>query len=305
MNADVLPELDLLPSGCLVTSGLDARDERRIVYANHYVSEVLRFPPENLVGHPLSSLLTRASGVFFDTYVLPMLLHEGRCDEILIELLTPAGEQIPVIANAVVGDVARGLIYWSFFNATQRNKFYDELLEARRLLEEKGASLYYQSITDELTGLLNRRELVRRAEIIAEQARRSHNSMSVLVLDIDHFKRINDTLGHAEGDRILTELGALFREQGRLSDVIARFGGEEFVFVLPDADENRALGVASRLHRLVGRIKVADEPVTVSIGIALSESFEQLDYLQMFEQADRAVYQAKAQGRDQTVIYRG
>jgi len=298
---------DHFPCGCMITLHGDgaAEGERRIVYSNRYVQDELGLPIEALDQRPLAALLTRASNIFFNSYVLPMLMHEGRCDEILLELIAADGGKIPVVANAVAEPDPDGAerVHWGLFNASRRDKLYSELLEARRLLEEKGASLYLQSITDELTGLLNRRELTRRGTLLVERARRTGRPLALLMLDVDHFKRLNDSLGHVQADRVLVQLGTLFRKYGRNTDVIARYGGEEFVFVLPEADAERAQGAAQRLHELAAEVASAAGPISVSIGISLATADDNPGYKVLLEQADQAVYAAKAAGRNCTRFF--
>ncbi|SEL28350.1 diguanylate cyclase (GGDEF) domain-containing protein [Halomonas daqiaonensis] len=297
------PSLDLFPCGCMITPGMGEAGSLTIISANRYFEEVLGIPLQGLLHQPLVTLLTRASGIFFDSFMLPMLLHEGRCDEILLDIRTPSGERVPVIVNTVLEASGEQLIYWSLFKATQRNRLDQELISTRSRLEEKSAMLEELTRRDELTGLLNRRELRRRADLILAQSRRTDVSVAVLMLDIDHFKEINDTRGHAEGDRILEALGCLFRGQGREADIIARVGGEEFVFMASGLNEQEAVQAAQRLHELAGQVPMAGDPLTISIGISLSSGDSGLTYQELFKRADMALYEAKSEGRNRTLVY--
>lgn len=297
------PTLDHLPCGCLVTASPDQAASRCVLIANRYCVDVLGFEPDGLVGQPLSALLTPASNIFLESYAVPMLLREGRCSELLLEVLSPRNGVVQVVANAVFDPADEGRVVWTLFDATQRDRLYQELINTRRMLEEKSDQLYELSITDELTGLYNRRELMGRVEVIMAQARRRESPVSVLMVDLDHFKRINDECGHAEGDRVLTQLGKLFREEARLSDVIARYGGDEFVFVLPDADEGAAVAVAERLHAVSRGVSVGGETVTLSIGVCSSQRMGGYAWESLLDGADQAVYQAKAQGRNCSAVH--
>jgi diguanylate cyclase (GGDEF)-like protein len=286
------PTLDQIPCGCLVTTALDAPVPRSVLFANRYLVDVFGFAPDALVGQPLSALLTPASNLFLESYGIPMLLRDRRCSELLLEIRSPRDGVVPVVANALLDADTEGVI-WTLFDATQRDKLYQELVDTRRLLEEKSDQLYELCITDELTGLFNRRELLIRVEVVMAQARRRGSPVSALMVDIDHFKDINDSHGHVVGDRVLARLGKLFREEGRLSDVIARFGGEEFVFVLPDTDERAAIAVAA----------TEGIAVTLSIGVCSSARVGAHSWDVLLDGADQAVYLAKAGGRNRSAVY--
>lgn len=296
------PDPDTFPCGCLTTTGLNHFGQRTILYANRYFYDRLGCTEESLVGNSLSALLTPASCILVETFMLPMLKQKGHCDEILLEVQQASGDKIPVVANVSIEPGYSENIAWSFFNAVQRNKLYQELVELRRAEEEKAERFEALSGIDELTGLINRRKLYERSELVLAQARRSGKPVAMLMMDIDHFKIINDSMGHVEGDRILEKLGTRLREQGRETDIIARYGGEEFVIMLPDANKSQARSAAQRLHAIANQIKVKDEPLTVSIGVSYTMHNSQLTFQNLFQTADAALYQAKDQGRNRTCV---
>ena len=152
------------------------------------------------------------------------------------------------------------------------------------------------ALTDSLTGLANRRGGDDAAQREASRTRRAGRPMSFLLADIDHFKRVNDSYGHAEGDRVIRDVAATLAYCLRSSDVAARWGGEEFLAVLPDADLARAQQVAERVRAAVELI-VGEPLVTVSIGCAQLEANERVEAA--IGRADAALYQAKAAGRNQ------
>jgi diguanylate cyclase (GGDEF)-like protein len=156
---------------------------------------------------------------------------------------------------------------------------------------------------DELTGLSNRRAFNRLARRLFERARFEHGRLAALVIDIDHFKRINDRLGHAEGDQVLVRVAGAISSAVDPGDAIARVGGEEFCALLPGAGHHEAIATAERIRAVLRNHPVgpAGMPVTVSIGVAellpLDRSIEHL-----IERADTALLTAKVSGRDRVVV---
>lgn len=303
-NKQWLP--DDFPCACLVMTSPQRLEGRVLLYANTYAERLLGIPREVLTGRKFTELLTPASNIMLDTYLLPLLLHEGACEEVVLDLKGGSGQVIPVVANATLNSGKDGYICWSLFDARRRNQMDHELIQARRHLEAHNEKLYALSVTDELTGLVNRRQLKRRAEQLLAQARRSRSPVSVIVLDIDNFKQVNDTEGHLAGDEILKRLAAVLHDHARESDVVGRYGGEEFSFVLPDTREADALAFAKRLHALVSNIQAGGKPLTISIGVVSSEQQEGdlSSYETLFELADRAMYEAKMAGRNRTLVAR-
>lgn len=150
---------------------------------------------------------------------------------------------------------------------------------------------------DSLTGALNRRALIEAAELELARCRRNHGIMALLMIDLDHFKAINDTHGHPVGDRVLVDFVARVKNLLRQPDRFGRFGGEEFVALLPETPLNEARVVAERLRAMI-EAKTEDlPPCTVSIGVTVSRSDDAgLD--EIISRADAALYQAKHAGRN-------
>lgn len=272
---------------------------RNIIYANTYFSHELKWDLETLIGKNSDDLFTYSSKIFFESYLMPTLLHEKKCEEMQLTLFDGNGKRIPILVNTRIDE--KGHIFWSLFNASKRDKLYEELIKARKKLEEQTKTLISMASTDELTGLMNRREINLRGPELINQAKRFENTISLLMIDIDHFKKINDSFGHVEGDRLLKELGLRLQTFGRQTDLIARFGGEEFIMLLPDTDEAGTKLFAIRLHELMSNIKFNDTPVTISIGVTISDGSQNLENLT--KQADTALYRAKGDGRNRTEFY--
>ncbi|MBI4125016.1 MAG: diguanylate cyclase [Deltaproteobacteria bacterium] len=166
------------------------------------------------------------------------------------------------------------------------------------------AQLYTQtrelSVTDELTGVFNRRHFNQVLQLEWKRAVRFKRELSVLMIDIDFFKKYNDTFGHPKGDEALKKMGRLLDKNLREVDTVARFGGEEFVALLPDTDKRGALAVAEKLRHLVQeQVKC----ITVSIGVAtFPEDVKEMDDL--IDHADIALYDAKDQGRNRVYVFK-
>jgi len=166
---------------------------------------------------------------------------------------------------------------------------------ARARTAEALARLRTQSEVDPLTGTLNRRGLRRALDREIEQSRRSRASLSLLLIDIDRFKEINDRFGHLAGDDVLRAIADTLTEAVRGGDVVARLGGDEFVLVLPDAGAEASAEVADRIREQVGKIRVADSDhrISLSIGTVIEPAGARGVEL-LLDAADRAMYRNKA-----------
>lgn len=177
-------------------------------------------------------------------------------------------------------------------------KLAAQLCTANRKLEEL-------ALTDELTGLLNRRAADDGLRREFSRANRYQRDLSVLLLDVDHFKGVNDTYGHGVGDVCLQLVGGVLREQSRTSDIATRYGGEEFLVIAPDTDEDGALLLGERLRRCVQESSrsLAEGPaeLTVSIGVSTLGHQDTTDAL--VQGADQALYTAKRDGRNRVQLH--
>jgi diguanylate cyclase (GGDEF)-like protein len=158
--------------------------------------------------------------------------------------------------------------------------------------------------TDMLTGMLNRRRMSDHLQKELAHARAQNHPLSVMLLDIDHFKFINDEYGHARGDHVIIAVGEILRANMRQQDLVARWGGEEFLILQPDAAVDAAHDTAERIRRAVAAYVVRDEqdatPVTVTIGVASWCDGERPE--ETMQRADAALYAGKRAGRDRVVI---
>lgn len=174
-----------------------------------------------------------------------------------------------------------------------------------RVIASQHRRLTTEVMTDPLTGLMNRRALGETLDDSIAFARKTQVSMALLELDLDHFKRINDRFGHAAGDDVLREVGAMLSSNLRAGDLAYRLGGEEFLVLLHGVHHDDAFRLADALRTgLSERPALVGCRVTASIGLAMLEAHD-VDWQSWFERADRALYKAKAGGRDRLVSHYG
>ncbi len=233
---------------------------------------------------------------------------------------TPARYFLVAAVAAMLGAVSTALSTWGFipfntwtFRAVDIGMLLDATLLAlaltyqfrvgqkQRLRAEELATL------DPLTGINNRRAFYDKTAALWNSTRRLDHDVSVILLDIDRFKNINDAFGHAYGDEVLTATAELLSRCVREQDVIARWGGEEFILLLPETDAREAAALAERLRREMATIRMhqsgIDSPVTASFGVAQREAHHP-NLEALISAADHFLYQSKALGRDR-VTYKG
>lgn len=176
------------------------------------------------------------------------------------------------------------------------------VLSAELEVQEKAEELVHQSRHDDLTGVASRAWVLERLERELERHRRKPGRLGLLLLDLDHFKSVNDTYGHLVGDQVLVAAAQALEEGSRGDDLVGRYGGEEFVVMLPDLDLEAATRVAERMRRRLGEVRVEtgseDGPisVTASFGVVEAGPDETVDGL--LGRADDLLYRAKRAGRD-------
>ena len=214
---------------------------------------------------------------------------------------TALGQVLFLSARGEVGEVADGLRAGAVDYL--RKPVDPAELEARvgvaLRLHAAEAGLRHLALTDALTGLANRRHALDQLDRASSASRRWHLPIGVLLVDVDHFKAVNDTHGHDVGDEVLAEVAARLSCAVREEDLVARWGGEEFLVLTVGVDAGGAVALARRLHRAVADrpVDLADASplaVTVSVGVAHGGG----DHHPLLVEADRALYRAKDQGRD-------
>lgn len=221
-------------------------------------------------------------------------MHPDRSVETPIEIDTPDE----------MGDLARALNRMKTEIKDAQNKLeqYAETLEAK--VEERTHELKLLAITDPLTGIYNRGHFFALANQMLLEARRMNYPFSVAIIDIDHFKNVNDRFGHAAGDHALRQVTAVMQAQIRQMDVIGRYGGEEFVLALPAANRTEALLIGERIVAAVRDAQMIHEShafnISISCGIA-SRNGENETLENILQKADESLYKAKEAGRDRAV----
>ncbi len=180
-------------------------------------------------------------------------------------------------------------------NQITNKRLLDKVHDIRR-------ELYALATTDKLTGCHNRHSLMEFSDKFIAQARRHSYPVSMMVIDLDHFKSINDEHGHASGDIVLQEIGNLLIRSFREGDLVARFGGEEFVVLMSHCDAAFALDKAESLRTEIEALKPHDLPITTSIGVCTLDGEATGDFEALFSSADKGVYEAKESGRNRVVF---
>lgn len=253
-------------------------------------------------------LLSRES---FAIVIVDQSLPDGKGLGFLTELSTTDSEAIRILISGFIDPVElsksinAGALHRLIIKPWDNDYVLVQMMEAlqsHKLLIEKNA-LARLAITDPITELNNHRRFQDALKVEVQRAQRHNRPLSLLMIDIDHFKNYNDRYGHPAGDRLLAELSKRIVASVRNLDIVARYGGEEFAVIMPDTSADDALKVAERI-----RIAIEVDPfavfhspdqakVTVSVGVAsLKPNFE------LVEEADKALYKAKNLGRNRSVL---
>jgi len=236
----------------------------------------------------------------------PMIVNNIREDDLFIKSETSYVRSIACIPMIVYSDVI-GVI--NVTNKKKGKEFTDEDVEMLKAVADQAAvavnkaQLWDMAVTDSLTGLYVRRYFMVKLQEEIHRADRYNKRLSVIMADLDRFKKINDTYGHDAGDRALKIISNFLQKNIRDVDAIARYGGEEFVMLIPDADKEAAFCLAERLRDELAKVELEDlPPITISLGIATYPS-DSTDLEELIKRADAAMYEAKKQGRNKAVKF--
>lgn len=244
----------------------------------------------------------------------PLLVTRGRHpegDALLSSLHSASALVLPLsVENRVLGSLQFYSDSATAFTAEDAQLLWILVLVTENLLgrEYANEALLRFAFTDYLTGMKTRGYFEQQLEQELKRSDRRRSPLALLMIDIDLFKKINDTYGHHVGDQILRDISTILMKDMREIDIVARYGGEEFVIVLPETDERGAVLVAQRLRRAVEAANFfAGSPdeirkLTISIGVAVSGQ-DGLHRRELIEAADSALYEAKAQNRNRVITY--
>jgi diguanylate cyclase (GGDEF)-like protein len=245
------------------------------------------------------------AGRVFQTGV-PMVVNKAGEEELFIDPDSSFVSSIVCIPMMVYSDVL-GVI--NVTNKKGDQGFSQEDVEMLKAVADQAAvainkaQLWEMAVTDSLTGLYVRRYFLAKFQDEIHRVERYGKVLSIVMADLDRFKRVNDTHGHTAGDRVLEAVGKFLEKNIRDVDIVARFGGEEFVILLPEADKHEAYTVSERLREKFSKIKFDSLPsLTISLGIA-SYPEDGKDLEMLIKRADAAMYAAKLSGRNKVVKY--
>ena len=290
--------------------------DRRIVLANNSAAAMIDTSADAQIGKSLNDW----GWVKDEQWMAPWdsAIESGDApQDFTAQLECTDGRRLIVVSCTLLGDVdaeRRGVMV-TLNDKSDLHRKNDELtaalshLEAsERALAEKNDELQTQATTDPLSGLMNRRALLTSFAEIHEYSRQQHKPLVCIMIDIDHFKSINDTHGHGVGDEVICAVASCLQQSARKDDFVGRYGGEEFVLVIPDTTLEEGYAFAERLRKTIlllpQSVNLSIDRLTVSIGLSLADpDLEAKTIDQLLEQADQALYGAKESGRNRVISY--
>ena len=284
------------------------------------IQRILEEDGIDLQQHP-SLMFATSAGALESLYPVSLFPLLGPCKQERLAALFPLSRRPPSSAallplvrhGRLIGSLNIGSDSAQRFVKGVRTDFFEHLAAVVSICFENATNLERlkrQGLTDTLTATNNRRFFDQRLHEEVEASKRNMNVLSCLLLDIDHFKQVNDTYGHQMGDKVLREVAALIRGHMRESDVLSRYGGEEFASLLSETSEKEALEVAERIRASIqGKgfdMNGKEFCVTISIGVATfrpdaDPSYKQMQGEYLIGIADKALYTAKANGRNRVI----
>lgn len=297
-----------------------------IIEVNQTFLDMMGYTRVDLVQQHIESIMSIPNKLMFHTYFYPFINLNGHVDEMFLTLKDSQGHALPFLLNGRrLESEGIEVIDCILVRMTKRIDYELELRNAKKQIEEAywekdqalvkleqiyleieqkqeelialNANLMELSVTDKLTGLKNRRFFQQNLEEQMIHCSKQEQPFSIFMIDIDHFKTVNDTWGHQMGDYVLEEISNILRNHVRQGDVVARYGGEEFVFILPKTDVAESKRIAEILRLAVAGSTWKTGTITISIGIA---TYTPMDSdTTILQKADHALYVSKENGRNQ------
>lgn len=303
-----------------------------MIEVNNTFLEWMGLKQENLVGKHFDFLLTTGNKLIFHSYFFPNINLHGYVEELFINLRNQNGESIPYLMNArrveqgsiemidcILVQMKKRIDYELELRTTKKQmeeayieknlafakleQIYLEIEKKQIELMEINSGLVEISNTDKLTGIPNRRFFQEKLEEQIECYRKEQKTFSLLIIDIDHFKKVNDTYGHQIGDIVLVKLANILKNQARPEDIPARFGGEEFTIILPNTDVEEAIAIA---QNIIQKVELAEWKETGSLTISIgAATFTKKDTEEsIVKNADQALYSSKETGRNRATHFK-
>ncbi|SFE77266.1 PAS domain S-box-containing protein/diguanylate cyclase (GGDEF) domain-containing protein [Paenibacillus catalpae] len=305
-------------------------DKGLIQSVNQTLLRMLGYDREELLERHIESTMSVANKMFFHTYFYPYIQLYGQVNEMYLSFRTKDGKDLPVLLNGIRRDRdGKAVIECVALEMRKRIEHEKDIMKTKQQLEalcqetneanhrlellhaqyekkqqkllDLNEKLETLASTDPLTGLRNRRYFQEQLQKYMELFEQSGEIFSLCIIDIDRFKAINDTYGHPVGDLVLTRLAQLLQEQSYGDTVVARFGGEEFVILLPGLNQEQVLAAAERYRSATETTPLGDLRITISIGAATCSPED--TELSLLQQADQALYISKHNGRNRVTHY--
>ncbi|MEK4513455.1 diguanylate cyclase [Paenibacillus anaericanus] len=301
-----------------------------VIDVNQTFLAIMGYSRANLVDNHFESIMSTANKLIFHTYFYPFINLNGHVEEMFLSLKDHKGLAIPFLLNGrrfekegveiidcILMQMGKRIdyeveirtakrqieeAYWEKDQALVKlEQLHMEIEQKQQELMELNANLVKLSVTDKLTGLKNRRFFEEKLEDQMILYSQTGQPFSLYIVDIDHFKKVNDTWGHPMGDSVLAKLAEVLQSHVRKGDIVARYGGEEFVLILPNMDAAESKIRAEELRLTVASSTWETGQITVSIGIA---TFIQMDSdITLLKKADLALYASKENGRNRVTHF--
>jgi len=283
----------------------------RVLAANSAAAASIGMEKQEMIGRPCHELTHKrhepCSGL--DTLCPVSLIFERgeKVVKVLHTHSTAQGEEhhVEITASPVRDGEGNIFAMVETFRDIMEKSSDDELVKLVKRLNEAQIHLKHMAITDELTGLRNRRYIIERLEEEFQRAKRTGDPLGLIMLDIDHFKRINDVHGHLFGDMVLRVIAARIKASLRKHDIVGRIGGEEFLVICPESRLEETVVVAERIRKNINIETIGDGlreiEAALSAGVTALDKYD-INSERLFSRADSALYRAKEEGRNRVVV---